>query len=389
VVITATDWDLVQVFRPFPSCPGVVFARVAARSDSFGPMEASGGAPVVVGSAAGADEADVAIRARSELVERVSNILAGRAVEREGTIVASYDELRRAGTAALDPAAWRPTPCDARHVPVLWVVGRSLLDGREVLVPAGAAFLRHRPPTGCAVAIRAGSAGVAAHATEPAAIRHAALEVLERDLVARSWSGAGPARPADPPTWPPSLAEALATLGLEVSTLVLAGPSCLVACAHMAGRAEQSFGARCVVSRDPPNISHGFERAVYEALMVRWSMGTGVARRAWADLGQRPGSEGPRHALEHALWTFHRQDSLGHWLARAAESDVGHGEGDLSAEGALAAAIADHTGEEVAVVDSTVAGVGADGVVVVRVVAPGAERLGSEAPDGRLPHPFG
>ncbi len=72
-------WGRAQVFRPFPSCPGIVFARAAARSDGFGPTDASGGAPVVVGSAAGADEGDVALRARSELVERVSNILAGRA----------------------------------------------------------------------------------------------------------------------------------------------------------------------------------------------------------------------------------------------------------------------------------------------------------------------
>jgi ribosomal protein S12 methylthiotransferase accessory factor len=381
----ATDWGRVQVFRPFPSCPDIVFGRTAARSDAFGPMEASGGAPVVVGSAAGSDEADVAVRARNELVERVSNILAGRAAEREGKVVASFDQLRQRGTAALDPAAWRPPADGIRRVPMLWVAGRSLLDGREVLVPGGAAFLRHRPPAGSpATLLRAGSAGVAANSTEPRAVRHALREVLERDLVARSWRGAGCAPVTCQPPWPWPLDTALEALGLQATTLVLPGPpttACLVACLHTPQRGEQSFGARCIAGGD---VAEGFERAVYEALMVRWSMSTPVARRAWEEMRGREGPPLPSNALEHALWTFHEQDSLGHWLAMSVASQCDR----RSPETELASALAEHTGDDVVVLDSTAPAAGAD-TVVVRVVAPGAERLPVTAVSGALPHPFG
>jgi ribosomal protein S12 methylthiotransferase accessory factor len=390
--VTGTrEWGRPEVFRPFPSCPDVVFARAGARSDAFGPTDASGGAPVVVGSAAGADEADVAARARSELVERVSNILAGRAAERAGKVVAPFDHLRREGAPALDPAAWRSSvPIDdVRRVPLLWVAGRSLIDDREVLVPAGAAFLRHRPPAGCGATLRAGSAGVAAHATTPSAVRHALLEVLERDLVARSWFGAGPAHVADPLSWPGPIARAVETLGLDASTLVLPGPSgtaCLVTALHRQG-SEQSFGARCVVVEGDGDrrLTDGFVRAAYEALMVRWSMGTPVARRAWDFLRDRD-EPSPVSALEHALWTFHRQDSLGHWLSKAAAS--GPPVRRSASAGELASVVASHTGEAVVAIDSTVAAVPFD-AAVVRVVAPGAHRLPAEAGREGLPHPIG
>ena len=104
------DRGHVDVFRPFASCPDILFARTAARSDAFEATDASGGQPIIVGSAAGCDEADVATRAHNELVERTSNILAGRAAERRAEVVTSYTKLRRDGTAALDPAAWGTTP---------------------------------------------------------------------------------------------------------------------------------------------------------------------------------------------------------------------------------------------------------------------------------------
>ena len=62
----------VQVFRPFPAAPGVVFGRAAARSGQFEPSAAAGGQRVMIGSAAGSDPADVELRARNELIERVS-----------------------------------------------------------------------------------------------------------------------------------------------------------------------------------------------------------------------------------------------------------------------------------------------------------------------------
>jgi len=383
----AADWGRVEVFRPFESCPGIVFGRTAARSHAFGATGASGasgGKPTIVGSAAGSDEVDVAIRARNELVERVSNVLAGRAAERAADIVASFAQLRRDGTDALDPAAWGPA--DLRQAPMLWVKGRSLIDERDVLVPAGAAFLRHRPPAG-SPALRAGSAGVAAHATTALAVRHALREVLERDLVARSWFDAGPSWIiTDEHPWPSPLTEAFKTLQLEASRLVIPGPrgfGCVVICLHAAGATQQSFGARCVSGAN--DLMAGFERGAYEALMVRWSMGTPAARRAWEAMRVRPEQPPlPTDALEHALWTFHEQDSLGRWQAASTVA------GDIAddPERGLAAAVAEHTGADVVVVDSR-ATHDSDDAAVVRVVAPGARRLPARAARGVAPHPLG
>ena len=381
----AADWGRAEVVRPFEGCPEIVFARAAARSDAFGATEASGGKPIIVGSSAGCDEADVATRARNELVERVSNVLAGRAAERAAEVVASFAQLRRERRPALDPAGWGLA--DLREAPLLWVAGRSLIDDRDVLVPAGAAFLRHRPPPGSPGALRAGSAGIAAHATTALATRHALREVLERDLVARSWfeSGRSWFDAGDRP-WPSPLPAAFEALALEASTLVLPGPrgfGCAVTCLHAAGRTRQTFGARCV-SGDA-DLAAGFERAAYEALMVRWSMTTPVAERAWEAMRLRPEQPPlPADALEHALWTFHAQDSLGHWQAVATAG------GDLGArpECELAAAVAEHTGDDVVVVDSAARGTG-QGIAVVRVVAPGARRLPARAAAGAMPHPFG
>ena len=138
-----------RLFHPFAECPDIVVGRAGARSASFAPdAGAAAGPAVLVGAAAGNDTADVATRAEAELLERVSNVLAGRAAERASAVHASFEELRRVGTAALDPAAWPEAGPEARTARVLWVTGRSLVDDREVLVPAGAAFLRHRPPPG-------------------------------------------------------------------------------------------------------------------------------------------------------------------------------------------------------------------------------------------------
>ena len=105
---------------------------------------------MVIGAAAGDDTASVVLRARGELIERVSNILSGRVAESRAELVASFDDLHRRGRTALDPACWREPGGTAalRQAPLLWVPGESLLSRREVLVPAGAAFLHHRPPPG-------------------------------------------------------------------------------------------------------------------------------------------------------------------------------------------------------------------------------------------------
>jgi ribosomal protein S12 methylthiotransferase accessory factor len=395
----------VQVFHPFPECPSVVFARAGARSRAFAAAaaaaaaavtDASGETQVLIGAAAGLNAEDVARRAANELIERTSNVLAGRAAERALRVVASYEELRRAGRPAVDPRAFpeaaspeASTTEDARALRLLWVAGESLVTGEERLVPACATFLRHRPPPGCSALFRAGSAGTAAHLSGRDAVEHALLEVLERDLIYRSWYALDAARPQLGARPSPEVGRILDQLGVQLTGLSLPGPArttCIVACAHDGKRARQSFGARCVATGAGGSPSGAVDVAAFEALMVRWTMSTPEARRAW-DAMRQAGGRHPRDALEHALWTFHVQDSLSAWLARA--------EGGRAIEVPardLAAAVAAHTGEDVIAVDTTAPSVCPENVSVVRVVAPGARRLPGEestAMEGQLPHPFG
>jgi ribosomal protein S12 methylthiotransferase accessory factor len=411
----------VQVFHPFPECQEVVFGRVAARSPAFASTCASGEAPVVIGSAAGGSAEEVIPRARGELLERISNILAGRAAEKAAarraghagpgrTCVATFAQLRRTGVAAMDPAAWPglEAAADLRGARMLWVAGQSLLTEEEILVPASAVYLHHRPPPGCVQILQPGSTGVSAHESWQAATRHALLEVLERDLASRSWYrvGARPLHSGRPPL-PSELNQVLERLGLVATVLVLPGPAslrCVVACLHTSQHREQSFGARCTVA-DDRSMLHGIKVAAYEALMVRWSMGTPVAQRAWKAM--EPASL-PRGPLEHALWTFHRQDSLGRWLAWAVR-DGGEpaslpiqsvSQADAGTDWRrLARLLAEQVASDVVAVDTTTPQVCGDGVTVVRVVAPGARRLPADernAPSPHdpgagdcLPHPFG
>ena len=119
--------------------------------------------------------------------------------------------------------------------------------------------------------------------------------------------------------------------------------------------------------------------------MVRWSMDAPVAQRAWEGLRRRSRPVAPRTAVEHALWTFHEQDSLGLWLSKATAPAI---RDEPPCDQDLAAVIADHSGDDVVAVDCATRDAEA-GAVVVRVVAPGAWRLPAAARDGDLPHPFG
>jgi ribosomal protein S12 methylthiotransferase accessory factor len=362
----------------------VLFGRVAARSEAFAPIgNIEGNAPVLVGAAAGEVAADVSRRARGELIERVSNVLAGRNAEASRSRVATYEQLRRMGAPALDPASWAEHRGHVRlrEASQMWVMGRrSLTTDREVLIPAGAVFLRHRPPPGSVATTRAGSTGIAAHPFAAAAIEHAVLEVLERDLIWRSWyTDDGATGVLDLP------AHASHTLGLGTTYLTLGGPvgsACVVACLWTGNYRQQSFGARCGWDERAAAVA-----ATYEALMVRWSMGTPEAERAWRAM---PSSR-PRNALEHALVTFHAQDSLGQWLRKAAGCPaLARPPGDTAA---LFEAVAAHTGEDVVAVDTTAPEVCSDeDITVVRVVAPGAHRLPADETDGDVgtpPHPIG
>jgi ribosomal protein S12 methylthiotransferase accessory factor len=348
---------------------------------------------VLIGNAAGDDPVDVTVRARGELLERMSNVLAGRAAETAGAVVATFEQLRRRRAPAIDPVHWGGP--QAREVCQLWVAGRSLLTGAEALVPAGVAFLHHRPPTGCQAGTRVGSTGVAAHPDAMAAASHAAWEILERDVVRRSWYGGGGPAPTVVSAdlgLPADLAELLDHLGLRMTVLRIPTPvtvGCIVTCLCDRDGHGQSFGARCRPLRDQ---RQSIEKAAYEALMVRWSMSTPVARDTWL---QWAGSTLPRTAVEHALWAFHRQDSLRMWLDKpdpAGGLPVSRTQpGQPAASWTPAQLLGAYTGQDVIAVDTTVAQAHAEGFAVVRVVAPGAYPLptGSRSNISGPPHPFG
>lgn len=384
-----------QVFVPYPDHPGVLMGRVAARSATFEGAVAVPGARVVVGSATGHDRDQVVRSARGELLERMGNIVAGREAEAATGTVATWSELRREGVAALEP---RLRPDERR----LWVNGRTV-RGDGIRVPAGSVYLRHRPPPGCGAAPSAGSTGVAAHPDREAAVRHAAWEVLERDLVRRSWYG--PASQS-PYRLPGELGGPLGALmeaqELVVTALALpapAGVACVVACLHRPDGTGQAFGARC---GPPDTLPALVEKAAYEALMVRWSMGTEAARRSWA---QWHGTTPPGTAVQHALWAYHRQDSLSLWGptrmpgadppgAEPSRSEPSRTE-KPSRTGSVRTVSSDplrilagHTGQDVILVDTTSRPARDAGVHVVRVLAPGALPLPTGSGTGH-PHPFG
>ncbi|WP_160509816.1 YcaO-like family protein [Streptomyces sp. BA2] len=374
-----TSWAP-QVFSPYPQQPDIVFARVAARSAAFESTSAAGGAPVLVGSAAGHDRDQVVLSARGELLERLGNVMAGREAEAAAELVGTREELRRKGVPAIEP---RPGP-DTRR---LWVRGRTT-GGAEVFVPAGSAFLHHRPPAGCDAAQSSGSTGIAAHPDMTAAARHAAWEVLERDLLRRSWYGlADRPRSLLPFVPPPPLAAFLRDGGLTMTAFGLPAPAttaCVVVCLHRPDGTGQAFGARCGPAHTVKSLA---EKAAYEALMVRWSMGTPVARAAWE---QWHGTSEPATAVQHALWTYHRQDSLRLWnVSRhtGTRPENGVRTDRLDATDPLDV-LAGHTGQDVALVESTAAAARDAGVRVVRILAPGALPLPSGPCPGH-PHPFG
>ncbi|GAA3162568.1 MULTISPECIES: YcaO-like family protein [Streptomyces] len=388
----------VQTFVPFPAAPELVFARTAARSRTFSANDAANGSPVLIGSAAGTDRDEVAVRARGELAERVGNVLAARQAEAggRGAVVGSYDALRRRGVPALDPLTWPELHGEAREVraaELLWVPGEALGSGCEVLVPACAVYLAHRPPPGCAAPLRPGSTGLAAHRTRSAAGRHAALEVLERHLLWHAWYAEGPRTVADF-ALPPPLRNTLTALGTPATFVLLPGPAgtaCVVACLHAPDGSGQTFGARAACY--PSGDGAAAAAACHEALMVRWSLGTTAARAAWHRMRSADGDP-PHGPLEHALHAYHRQNSLAHLLHRRSAPPPEPAGGQLHHP---AEALADLTGNDVILVDTT-APQDPDGpATVVRLVAPGARRLPADervphAPAGartRLPHPLG
>ncbi|MEV5880821.1 YcaO-like family protein [Streptomyces sp. NPDC052101] len=381
------DWRP-QIFGPFSVEPEVRFGRIAARSPLFNTTNSAGGDRVLIGSAAGADAAEVAVRGRGELLERMGNVLAGRATEAASALVATYAGLRRRGAPVLDPAAWSGP--ESREAHQLWVTARSLLSDAEVLVPAGLAFLQHRPPAGCTAPVRAGSTGLAAHPDRSAAVGHAAWEILERDLLRRSWQAPTVHPPAVHPVLgelTPPVRHVCENLGLRATALILpASGACTVAvCLHTPDHREQTFGARCGPHSDRARL---LDRAAHEALMVRWSMGTPAARRARERLVL---TGTPVSAVDHALWTYHGgQDALAHWLPDEPRTPWPPQAERLTPVDPVRL-LTELTAQDVLAIETTPAALRDEGSAIVRLIAPGTHPLPSTThpSSGVPPHPFG
>ncbi|MGW0195117.1 YcaO-like family protein [Nonomuraea sp. NPDC003201] len=391
----------VNVVQPYPAVPFYI-GRVAARSPAFKATSATGGLGVVVGSAAGCDPAEVRVRARAELIERVSNILAARRAERAAECLGSYSDLRRRGLPVVDPAMWSATvgtsPEELRAMPMMWVHGRRVNSGPDdVLVPASAVFLHHTPPEGCNLMVRATSTGLAAGRDQMHAFNHALTEIIERDLLFRSWYWGAPApQPADAGAASARLLEILDDLGLKASVFHIAGEkgvTCVVAAVHTPDETQQAFGARCA-STGSPELVAATDTAICEALMVHWSMSTAVARRAWVEYqdmkAHNPGAAWPRNPLEHAALAFHSSTALRELRRRSKP-------GAESIRPSSTAPTCDDFGNaETIFCDTAVLLTGGEPLAVIRVLVPSAFDLTSahHAPDKPLgleiqPHPFG
>lgn len=149
----------------------------------------------------------------------------GEAVERycgnlvpPGLVRANHEAL---GRRALDPTTFAffsasqyatpgfPAVPMTRDLVMEWVPGRDLVDGSEVLVPAGPVWPSYHSPVGD----RRGpltnpviQAGLAAGPDREFAVWGALREVVERDAMTLSWYGGLGVRALDPPGWLASFA---------------------------------------------------------------------------------------------------------------------------------------------------------------------------------------
>jgi ribosomal protein S12 methylthiotransferase accessory factor len=368
----------VSLTVPYPEAAELVFGRCAARSAQFGGTAAAGGAAVVIGAAAGRCADDVTVRARGELLERAGTIVSGRLAESGPGLEGSFAELSRRGLPVLDPAGLPRGRRSVRDARLRWVDGRSEVTGEPVLVPAGAVYLRHRPPQGCEAGVRSGSTGLSAHRDHGSAAGHAAREILERDGLVRAWYGDPDTRLRTvEPTGPAgALCRSLGLLARLWSVEHAGEPRCVIACVAGPDGAGEAFGARYGGPDDPATVA----AAVDEALMVRWSMTTPAAGDARRRLRERGGA--PLTGIEHAVHAFDTGHGAAHLTARA----TGGAAPALAAPPDPLVQLRRATAGDVVAVDTTPAELA--GVTVLRLVAPGARQLPGRELSGP-PHPFG
>jgi ribosomal protein S12 methylthiotransferase accessory factor len=133
------------------------------------------------------------VAAVGEVVERLSLTAQLHLDDPETRPCASWEQL---GERAIDPRRLDPYS-DEQHAdpefpyprftisePLTWVGGRSLLTGRELLVPAELVFLYHSLPRRHGYTT---SSGTASHLDADRAVVSALAELIERDAVMLTW----------------------------------------------------------------------------------------------------------------------------------------------------------------------------------------------------------
>lgn len=356
-----------QVFPPSTVHVGVV----AARSSTFTGSLKARGDRVLIGAALGPDPADVRRRSLAELVERVSAVRRGREWLHEN-------------------------PGDPTQYPVLDLAGAS-----ADRLPTAACVLQF--PGGDAGTL---ANGIAAHRDWPSAVEHALYEAVERHQLMCSWYLRDWPVSELPAQLPEELQQAVDALGGVCRLFQVGGPPLNTVLAVLA----QPDGTQLTCgSAAGPDRQRNCEKAVTEALMLRYSIRTSAAV---ADLHGATRAETPANSLEHVLQHYDHGAPVLQWYrsrAGAASSPAPTDPADpdpvqrwLSVQAALArdvyvADVADttarHSGWHVArvLVPAAVAYgvgdlVGRQADSITRVL----RELGSAAGEvNPLPHPFG
>lgn len=177
----------VRVERIFGSSSPFMVGRTAVKSTQFTTN-------FITGSAYGTDPSEVRVRAFAELVERLSAIES--AYEQPYLIKDSAINLQQKYQVVMPSTLQHWDKSQKLILPIdrepnskirSFCKGIRIKTGVEVLVPALASFLHWIPPYDETLFLLPGATGLAAGRTFEDAVRHALLEVVERDACMLSW----------------------------------------------------------------------------------------------------------------------------------------------------------------------------------------------------------
>lgn len=377
--------------------PPALYGAQAAVADSarFSPWQSDDRA----GGFAWSDPEAALAAAAGEAVERYCGNLVPAGLERS-----SYAALRDAGRAAIDPSTLAlfsaeqygsrgfPFVPFGRELPVLWTAGRALYGGAPVMVPASlvwVTFFKGRPTRREPKTHPIPYAGIAAGTSREQAERGALLELFERDAVHLAWHAGAPLARLDPPEL---LARQLHGEGLELELYHFPSDFGLPVVGALVRERSPDLLALGIACR--PRPYEAAQKAAAEALQLLLAcrildQPEGAFLRQVAagapGLGLKPWRADRAYRLSyrddwHDVWDLlsHLQLYFDPEMRRRLEERLaGGGRRPLSSlpaapadRDALVALLAARGCEPVAV-DVTTAEVAAQGLVVLRVVAPG------------------